>query len=512
MADEATLLEQQVRAKVDSLSYLPTTAAVAIKFVELGKDPTAEPADYAKVIGGDSSLSSKLLALSNSSWFGVRNKVTNVRMAVNLLGLGTVRKLAISYCMAGLHNELRLSQVESRMFWQTSLCKAVAAQQYAKIMDEKLADDGFAAGLFQDFAIPVMYATAKEKLMTILENAGIDWRAKLDHERSLFHLDHSEIGRILGQKLELPDLFVDIVAFHHSRERLEEFVENEIVAEAAYVAALFPHVYNTWNQSDAQELRSFLQGRLQDKSVSVEQYLEAIQKEYNNLYKFFEDGEPPQMKLQETIEAACKESADNTTQMVGTMNEMMQEAATMGVEVQNVLRQHEELVEKSSRDSLTGALNRETFVQNAQDQLRKAYRYRVPYAVIFMDLDKFKYINDTFGHRMGDRALKRVVEHIQSATREHDLLGRFGGDEFVLLLYECKAEDVEQIMKRVIGNIAADPLGSSKKPIPLTISAGVLTVRPSERQHNLEMLLSIADKKMYEAKKAGGNQYCLRSV
>jgi HD-like signal output (HDOD) protein len=104
-ADAATL-EQRIRSKIETLSYLPTTAAVAMKFIELGKNPEAEPAEYAKVISSDSALSSKLLALANSPWFGVRNKVTSVRLAVNLLGLGTVRTLAISYCMAGLHNGL----------------------------------------------------------------------------------------------------------------------------------------------------------------------------------------------------------------------------------------------------------------------------------------------------------------------------------------------------------------------------------------------------------------------
>jgi HD-like signal output (HDOD) protein len=89
-------LQQQVRARIESLSDLPTTAAVAIKFVELGKNPEAEPNDNARVISADSSLSSKLLALANSSWAGVRTKVTTVKMAVNLLGLGTVRALAIS--------------------------------------------------------------------------------------------------------------------------------------------------------------------------------------------------------------------------------------------------------------------------------------------------------------------------------------------------------------------------------------------------------------------------------
>src|SRR5437016_3719345 len=147
-------LESQVRARIDSLSYLPTTVAVAMKFIDLGKDPEASPADYVKVISSDSSLSAKLLALANSSWFGVRNRVTKIQVAVNLLGLGTVRTMAISYCLAGLHSELRLSREESRVFWAGSLCKAVAAKQFAARIDPKLGEEGFAAGLFQDFSLP----------------------------------------------------------------------------------------------------------------------------------------------------------------------------------------------------------------------------------------------------------------------------------------------------------------------------------------------------------------------
>lgn len=72
-------LERQIRAVVDGLSYLPTTASVALRFIELGRNPDADPADYARIVESDGSLSSKMLALANSSWFGVRNKVTKVR-------------------------------------------------------------------------------------------------------------------------------------------------------------------------------------------------------------------------------------------------------------------------------------------------------------------------------------------------------------------------------------------------------------------------------------------------
>ena len=101
-------LERAIRQRVESLSYLPTTAAVAMNVVDLGKDPDADPAEYSKVISSDSSLSTKLLALANSSWFGVRNKVTRPNVAVNLLGLG----------IPTLQTEVRWSSPELITFFQ----------------------------------------------------------------------------------------------------------------------------------------------------------------------------------------------------------------------------------------------------------------------------------------------------------------------------------------------------------------------------------------------------------
>ena len=156
-------LDQLVRARVASLSYLPTTTAVAMKFMELGRNPEADPADYATVIGSDAALSSKILGLANSSWFGVRNRVTKPQVAVSLLGLGTIRTLAISYCLTGLHNDLALTPEESQMFWSASLCRAVAAKQFASHFEPATGEEAFACGIFQDFAVPLMYSLKATK-------------------------------------------------------------------------------------------------------------------------------------------------------------------------------------------------------------------------------------------------------------------------------------------------------------------------------------------------------------
>ncbi len=505
-------LEGKVRQRIEGLSYLPTTAGVAIKFIELGRDPEADPADYAKVISADSSLSSKLISLANSSWFGVRNKVHSVRVAVNLLGLGTVRTLAISYCMAGLHNELRLSPEESRMFWESSLCKAVAAREYARKISEKLADEAFAAALFQDFALPVMYTVAGKQYQMILEDGRSACRIQLEKERDLFHLDHAEIGRILAQRMDLPDFFIQAVAFHHQPEQLRALKGNPVLPEALFLAALLPHRMNVWNNEDLQLLQRFWAEPRQVEAGDLQVFLDEVQIQIDKLFHYFQEGDAPQVRLGRLMEQASREAADNTTQLVGTLHQMIQEAVNLGMEVNQVLRQNNELREKAARDALTGALNREAFQLNAGRKIAEAHRYQAPYSLVFLDIDKFKTINDRMGHAFGDLALQKLVAIVSKTTRKNDLVARLGGDEFALLIEECREAEVRRLLERIYSGLSKDPVSDGVNTMYLTVSAGILHVCPSRQTYPLEHLLGLADQLMYKAKKAGGARYFLQTL
>lgn len=503
-------LEQQIRSRIDSLDYLPTTAAVAIKFVELGKNLDAEPTDYAKVISADSSLSSKMLALANSSWAGVRNKVTNVQSAVNLLGLGTVRTLAISYCMTGLHNELRLSTEESNMFWESSLCKAVAAKKYASLLDVKLADEVFVIGLFQDFAMSIMYATARERFLSILQNPDSNIRTELQNERNMFRIDHAEAGRMLAQKLALPDLFVDAIAFHHNHDKLQEFIEDEVTADATYVASLFPHMLNVWHADDADALCAFLQERVP--STSTAMYLTEVQEEFNQVYSFFHEGHVPDTQLTELLERVTRVAADNTTELVGMMNEHMRQAAATGMEVNEILKQQSELEDQATHDSLTGVLNREGFTIQAKELLAKAFHYGNGFAVVYLDIDQFKAVNDRFGHEFGDSVLITAVAEINEAMPSDALFGRIGGDEFIVLINDCTEIDATQIVKCFVSNVAAKTIHKQNQSTQISLSAGLLFVHPSNQEQQLDTVVHAADKLMYRAKRSGGNRVEMRAI
>jgi two-component system, cell cycle response regulator len=501
--------ESQVRSRIDTMAYLPTTAAVAMKFIELGKDPEASPAEYVKVISSDVSLSTKLLALANSSWFGVRNRVTKIQVAVNLLGLGTVRTLAISYCLTGLHNELKLTAQESRIFWSASLCKAVAAKQLAAGIDPRAGEEAFAAGLFQDFALPIMYSVARDKFLSLIQDPSVDSQTRLQKERELFRFDHAELARTVALKLELPEVFVDAVAFHHNLPSLREFTASAAMAQAVYGAGLFPHVLEVWNTKDAQDLKQHLAS--QAAPVDSIEFMESVQKEFDQLYKYFENGSTPEIRLVDALSMACREAADSATRLVGTVHELLNAAASAGQQVHNLLKNHDTLQEAALRDALTGAMNREGFTAAANQALEDAAKYGSGVAVAFVDLDRFKAVNDAQGHTAGDAALRHAAACIHQHLKREDLLGRFGGDEFVVLIKDCTdvavAQTVSKILQSIAGPAIPAPTGLGQAPAPhITASLGVVYLPPQTPAQSLDALITAADALMYQAKRAGGNK------
>ncbi|MCH7872628.1 MAG: diguanylate cyclase, partial [Planctomycetes bacterium] len=409
-----------------------------------------------------------------------------------------------AYCATGLHNELRLSADESRPFWEASLCKAVAAKVFVQALDQKLADEAFIAGLFHDFSLPILFAVAREEYMKVLQRTDLDTGQQLMKERELFRMDHTEVGRMLAQKMELPDLFVDAVAFHHNYDKLEEFIEQKPIAQGIYVASLFPHLTSAWHSHDPDTPRAFLQEHAP--STDIDSYLATVQKELNALYAFFHDGALPETQLIELLERTTREIADNTTELVGTVNELLRQAASTGMEMNELIKNQGQLEDKSVRDPLTGVLNRDGFRVYAEEQLAKAARYGTGFAIAYFDIDKFKDVNDTFGHDVGDSTLTTVVSKITEVLPEHCELGRLGGDEFILLLHDCNESDARRLVDRIVSTVGAANIQNHGKTASLSLSAGMLYVSHSDTRYEFDELVCACDELMYIAKRAGGNR------
>lgn len=159
-------------------------------------------------------------------------------------------------------------------------------------------------------------------------------------------------------------------------------------------------------------------------------------------------------------------------------------------------------------DFLTGLRNRRGFFELARREVDRALRFRRPLAVLALDVDAFKKVNDHFGHAAGDEVLKGVATRLASVVREVDVLGRTGGDEFCVVLPECDGATALEIAERIRRVVAAAPVESIRGAVQATLSVGIGLLGPEAE--DLAGLLEAADRSLYEAKAAGRNVVALR--
>jgi len=173
---------------------------------------------------------------------------------------------------------------------------------------------------------------------------------------------------------------------------------------------------------------------------------------------------------------------------------------------------HAQLLNASRIDSKTGLLNAGTWEREAGSEVARAVRTRTPLALVLIDVDHFKMVNDQHGHLAGDEALRTIAHVFRIFLRDYDLAGRFGGEEFAVLLPQTSAADARHIAERVRCHIAEMPISISDdpvaEPIQITVSMGVAALGEtweSTRGNRLTDLLAGADRALYKAKGVGRN-------
>lgn len=160
----------------------------------------------------------------------------------------------------------------------------------------------------------------------------------------------------------------------------------------------------------------------------------------------------------------------------------------------------------AASDSLTGAMSRRAVLPLIEKSLKRVARTGVPACVAMIDLDWFKSINDRFGHLAGDQVLRRLVDLVRGRSRESDVIARFGGEEFVLLLPGVSEHTASGLVDRIRGAVAAADWSDIEPGLKVSVSCGIASLRPTD---TVEGVLARADKALYEAKRGGRNQLCV---
>ena len=173
---------------------------------------------------------------------------------------------------------------------------------------------------------------------------------------------------------------------------------------------------------------------------------------------------------------------------------------------------HSQLVAEARTDSKTGLLNAATWHREASTELSRIRGYWSPTSLAIIDIDHFKLVNDTHGHLAGDRVLRVISERFKTQLREGELIGRFGGEEFAILLPHTSGTEAGRVAERLRGHIADEPIVVSDGReaavgVSITISVGVAEL--AHTRQDLDELLAVADAALYQAKAAGRDRICI---
>ncbi len=163
------------------------------------------------------------------------------------------------------------------------------------------------------------------------------------------------------------------------------------------------------------------------------------------------------------------------------------------------------LEEQATHDALTGLWNRPAIMDHLVREMDRNSREKKGQCVCLMDIDKFKLVNDTYGHKVGDQVLIEVARRLETSLRPYDMVGRYGGEEFVIIIAGCACDETKNQVERLRKALADEPFATDAGDIPITASFGI-GIMDNKHSASADTLVSVADKSLYKAKANGRNR------
>ena len=486
---------------------LPTLSPVASRLITITAKEDTTISDIAELVSKDISLSAKILKVVNSAFYSFPQSIVTIQQAASILGTNAVRSLVLffSFLQPSRSND---GNFDYASFWEQSLTEAVAARRLMTSVDKDAAEEAFVTGLLQNLGVLILARAFPEQYRQVEEAMEQKGSKRCQIENELIGADHAYIGSEVIRSWGFPAALVLPLRHHPDPNSYDGGDENiKRLCQIVYLSGLISRVYRSnipetivaSFHDQAQQLLGLEERVLKD-------FLENVHAEVNQTADYFDFRINEQKSIAEILQIANAELSVLNLSYEEMNRALVEKTVKLELLTAELEKKNHQLELLANIDGLTLAYNHRYFQNFLDQEINRCKRHDRSLALMMIDIDYFKKLNDTFGHQFGDEMLRQFCDVCRGELREYDLFARYGGEEFAVVLPETSIVEAEAVAEKLRLAIARHNFEYQRQNSHITASFGVFAMMPAEEPYAKNEMISFADQAMFQAKKKGRNQ------
>ncbi|MDR4509649.1 MAG: GGDEF domain-containing protein [Candidatus Brocadiaceae bacterium] len=473
---------------------IPTLPDVATKVLSLSSKEDISTHEVAELISTDASISAKILKTANSALYGFPFRIRTILQAVSRIGLNATQNLVLSSSFLSMQSGDTTSAFNHKKFLEKSLAASSAAKLIMEVIPIVDSEEIFLAALLQDIGELLLANTFPKQYAQVIKSLSQKKNNLIALEQQFIGVDHTLVGYEVAKNWCFPNVFLASIKYHHHPERYDG--ESENIKFIIHIVHLSGLIANIIHSEDPLEFhKKFCEKSKALLKINDETILKIL-KQVDTEIEQFANSFDVKIEKPRPIEDILLEANAALGRINITYEQMNKELDEKNKELDKLV----------NIDAMTGVYNYRFLQTFLEKEVKRALRKKEVVSLIFLDIDYFKGVNDTYGHQVGDVILKEICTLVKKHLRDYEILARYGGEEFAIVLTEITKEAAKTLAERIRAKIEEYTFLINDRKFNVTASFGVAEIKPDLDNYEKDDLIRFADKALLESKNKGRNR------